>query len=180
VALRGTYDTTGYRADADLLVWLAAPAPEALQDALSEFRRTPLGSALVPVWSAFGVHGQSDLGNRGAPAYFRGEAARRYVCVCSINHTSDWHALPAVDRRRLQADGDRAYKHHAQVIASAVGAFGLGDSESILAIESHELAGIVDLMRDVGAADNRRYISGPLSFFTGVRKPLAEIVEALP
>ena len=47
VALRGTYHLSGYSADADLLVWLAAPAPDALQDALSAFRQTPLASAFV-------------------------------------------------------------------------------------------------------------------------------------
>ncbi len=31
VTLRGSYSTVGFRADADLLLWLVAPAPEDLQ-----------------------------------------------------------------------------------------------------------------------------------------------------
>ena len=180
VALRGTYDTAGYRADADLLLWLAASDPDALQEALAQFRQTLLGSALLPVWSAFGVHSHSEAGSRGAAAWYRGESALDYVCVCSINHTSAWHALPVAEQRRLQAEGDRAFRYHADVIVSPAAAFGLGESESLLAIECDELAGIVDVTRDLATAATRSYISGPLSFFTGARRPLAEIVEALP
>ena len=40
VTLRGLYDVTGMRADADLMVWLHGEDPAALQAALRRLRRT--------------------------------------------------------------------------------------------------------------------------------------------
>src|SRR5690242_18910610 len=51
VVVRGTYDVSGLRADADLLIWWHAPTADALQDAYGLFRRTELGRHLDPVWS---------------------------------------------------------------------------------------------------------------------------------
>ena len=44
--LRGAYTVTGYRADADLLLWLVGHSADAVQDALIAFRQTQLGQAL--------------------------------------------------------------------------------------------------------------------------------------
>ena len=43
VVVRGTYDVAGLRADADLMIWWHAEAPEALQEAYGRLRRTTLG-----------------------------------------------------------------------------------------------------------------------------------------
>ena len=45
VTIRGTYDVSGLRADADLMVWWHSASPDALQDAYGLFRRTALGRA---------------------------------------------------------------------------------------------------------------------------------------
>jgi hypothetical protein len=50
VAVRGTYDVSGLRADADVMVWWHAPSADALQQAYGMFRRTALGRHLAPVW----------------------------------------------------------------------------------------------------------------------------------
>ena len=180
VALRGTYHLSGYSADADLLVWLAAPAPDALQDALSAFRQTPLASAFAPVWSAFGMHRRADEGRAPAAAYYRGESALRYLSMLPIVHTQEWHSLPTSGQRRLEADLDRALRHQADVLVSPVCANGLGPHELLLALEAGEPARLVDVVRDVEASEARRYIDGPLAAITGVRKPLGEIIDSLP
>src|ERR1700704_862630 len=51
VVVRGTYDVSALRADADLMVWWHASTADALQEAYSRFRRTALGAHLEPVWS---------------------------------------------------------------------------------------------------------------------------------
>src|SRR5580658_244139 len=50
--LRGAYTVSGYRADADMMLWLVGPSADAVQNALISFRRTALGHMLRPVWSA--------------------------------------------------------------------------------------------------------------------------------
>src|SRR6478609_2348273 len=54
VTLRGFYDVSALRADADLMVWWHAPTAEALQAAARSLRRTAVGRTLTPSWSAMG------------------------------------------------------------------------------------------------------------------------------
>src|SRR4051812_44971428 len=49
-SVRGVYSVTGYRADADLMLWLVGPTADGLQDALVAFRRSPLRLGPEPVW----------------------------------------------------------------------------------------------------------------------------------
>ena len=56
VVVRGLYDVSGLRADADLMVWWHAADSEDLQGAYNAFRRTTFGNRLVPVWSQMALH----------------------------------------------------------------------------------------------------------------------------
>src|SRR5690606_36360461 len=56
VVVRGTYDVSALRADADLMVWWHSPSPDDLQDAYAQLRRTTLGEHLAPVWSVMALH----------------------------------------------------------------------------------------------------------------------------
>src|SRR3954454_5265407 len=56
VVVRGVYDVSGLRADADLMVWWHAATSEQLQDAYNRLRRTAFGSRLDPVWSQMALH----------------------------------------------------------------------------------------------------------------------------
>src|SRR5699024_9202480 len=54
LTVRGWYDVSGFRADADLMVWWWAPRAEALQDAYHRLLASALGEYLTPVWSQVG------------------------------------------------------------------------------------------------------------------------------
>src|SRR5690349_25123232 len=56
VVVRGSYDVSGLRADADLMIWWHAPTADALQEGYGRLRRTALGGHLVPVWSQLALH----------------------------------------------------------------------------------------------------------------------------
>ena len=60
VTLRGLYDVTGMRADADLMVWLHGEDPVALQRALRALRRTSVLADFENIWSAMGVHREAE------------------------------------------------------------------------------------------------------------------------
>ncbi len=64
--------------------------------------------------------------------------------------------------------------------ANTVASFALGDYEWILAFEADELHRIVDLMRDLRASGARRHVREEVPFYTGRRRPIAEIVAGLP
>src|SRR5947208_11244961 len=69
VVTRGTYDVSGYRADADLLLWLVSESPDALQECYAAFRRTALGASTEPVWSVMGLHRPAEFNRSHIPAY---------------------------------------------------------------------------------------------------------------
>jgi chlorite dismutase len=50
----------------------------------------------------------------------------------------------------------------------------------MLAFEADQLHRIVDLMRELRASAARRHVREEVPFFTGRRRPLADIVTALP
>lgn len=66
------------------------------------------------------------------------------------------------------------------VRANTVSTFGLSDYEWLLGFEANELHRIVDLVRALRAAQARRHTRLEIPFFTGKRKSVAELVEALP
>jgi chlorite dismutase len=180
VYTRGTYDLAGYKAEADLLVWWTCPDVDVLQDAYSRFRTTELGRHLEPVWSAFALHRPAEFNRGHIPAYVRREDPRKYVCVYPFNRSLEWYLLPDFERRGMLAEHGQMGREFEDVRANTVAAFGLGDYEWLLAFEADELHRIVDCLRHLRGSRARLHTKLETPFWTGARKPLAEIVAALP
>jgi peroxiredoxin len=178
--VRGVYTVSGYRHDADLLLWLVGASADSLQDALIKFRRTPLGLTLDPFWSAIGVHREAEFAKNHTPAFYRGEKPRGYVCVYPFVRSYDWYLLPPQERAEQLSEHGRMAQAFPQVRANTVSGFALGDYEWLLAFEADELTAIVDLMRHLRAAEARRHTRHELPFLTGRRRPLADAVADLP
>jgi peroxiredoxin len=180
VVVRGVYDVAGLRADADLMIWWHAGTAEALQDAYSRFRRTDLGRHLEPVWSQAALHRPAEFNRSHIPAFLADEEARGYVCVYPFVRSYEWYLLPDAERRAMLAEHGKMARGYPDVRANTVAAFALGDYEWMLAFEADELHRIVDLMRELRASTARRHVREEVPFYTGRRKPVAEIVAALP
>ncbi len=180
VYTRGTYDVSGYKAEADLLVWWTCPDPDVLQEAYSRFRGTGLGRHLAPVWSSVGLHRPAEFNRSHIPAYVRREDPKKYVCVYPFNRSLEWYLLPDYERRGMLAEHGVQGREFEDVRANTVAAFGLGDYEWLLAFEADDLHRIVDCLRHLRGSRARRHTKLETPFFTGARKPLAEIVAALP
>ena len=180
VRIRGVYDVAGLRADADLMIWWHASTPEALQEAYTRLRRTQLGRHLEPVWSQMALHRPAEFNRSHIPAFLADEEPRRYVCVYPFVRSYEWYLLPDEERRDMLKEHGMQARPYPDVRANTVASFGLGDYEWILAFEADELHRIVDLMRDLRASRARRHVREEIPFYTGVRKPIAELVRDLP
>jgi chlorite dismutase len=180
VVVRGTYDVSGLRADADLMVWWHAEHVEDVQEAYHRLRRTALGRHLEPVWSVVALHRPAEFNKGHVPAFMAGEEPRGYVCVYPFVRSYEWYLLPDEERRQMLVEHGMAARGYPDVRANTVSSFALGDYEWVLAFEADELHRIVDLMRDLRATDARRHVREEVPFYTGPRKPLAELVAALP
>jgi peroxiredoxin len=180
VTVRGMYDVGGLRADADLMVWWHAATSDALQDAYHDFRRTELGGRLEPVWSQLALHRPAEFNKSHVPAFLADERPRAYVCVYPFIRSYDWYLLPDEERRSMLAEHGQMARDFADVRANTVASFALGDYEWILAFEADELHRIVDLMRHLRGSRARLYVREEVPFYSGRRRTVQELVEALP
>src|SRR3954470_12816056 len=176
VVVRRTYDVSGLRADADLMIWWHATTAEALQEAYGRLRRTALGRHLDPVWSQLALHRPAGINKSHVPALLADEDPRPFVCVYPFVRSYEWYLLPDEERRAMLAEHGKMARGYPDVRANTVASFALGDYEWMLAFEADELHRIVDLMRELRASTARRHVREEVPFYTGVRKSVAELV----
>ena len=180
VYTRGIYDVSGFKADADLLIWWTCPDVEVLQDTISAFRQTGLGRHLAPVWSGIGLHRPAEFNRSHIPAYVRREDPKVFVCVYPFNRSLQWYLLPDYERRGMLSEHGIMGREFEDVRANTVAAFGLGDYEWLLAFEADELHRIVDCLRHLRASSARLHTKLETPFFTGPRKSVGDLLRALP
>lgn len=177
--LRGIYDVSGMRADADVMLWLHAKSAEKLQAALRALRRTALLAPLLPTWNAMGVHREAEFSREHAPAFLRGKDPSAWMCVYPFVRSYEWYILPPEERRGMLAEHGKKGAAHRGVLTNTVAAFGLGDYEWLLPLEANELLDIVDVIRDLRATDARMHVREETPFFTGRRIPVEQLPEIL-
>ena len=180
VVVRGIYDVTGLRADADLMVWWHAEPSEQLQDAYNRFRRTAFGRRLEPVWSQMALHRPAEFNKSHIPAFLADEEPAAHVCVYPFVRSYEWYLLDDEERRRMLAEHGKMARDYPDVRANTVASFALGDYEWMLAFEADELHRIVDLMRHLRASEARRHVREEVPFYTGARVEVAELLDRLP
>ena len=179
VVTRGSYDVSGLRADADLMIWWHAETIEQLQSAYHRFLRTELGAALEPVWSVAALHRPAEFNKSHVPAFLAGEDPKAYICVYPFVRSYDWYLLDDARRRDMLVEHGQMARGYPDVRANTVASFALGDYEWVLAFEADELHRIVDLMRDLRASEARRHVREEVPFYTGTRVSVEDLVANL-
>ena len=179
VEIRGFYDVSAMRGDADLMVWLHAPAAEQVQDALRRLRRSDVGPALELRWSAMGLHRPAEFNKGHVPAFMAGKDPLEWVTVYPFVRSYEWYLLPEEERRAMLVEHGMMGRDYAGILSNTVAAFALGDYEWILALESDELHEIVDMMRHLRGSQARRHVREEIPFYTGRRIDAAGVVDLL-
>lgn len=167
VVVRGLYDVSGMRADADLLVWLHGPSAESLQASLRAWRRTEVGRTLRLVWSAMGTHRPAEFSRDHVPSFMRGTQPLQWLCIYPFVRSYEWYLLDEDERRELLREHGMAGRRFTGVQPNTVAAFALNDYEWLLPLESDDLHELVDLMRDLRATGARRHVREEIPFYTG-------------
>ncbi len=178
VAVRGFYDVSGMRADADLMIWLHGPTPEDVQAGVRELRRD-LGSSARLVWSAMGLHRPAEFNKGHVPAFMAGAPAQEWLTVYPFVRSRRWYLLPEEERRAMLVEHGMMGRAYPAVLSNTVAAFALGDFEWILALEAPVLHDLVDLMRHLRASQARRHVRLETPFFTGRLLDFDEVAEVL-
>jgi chlorite dismutase len=179
ITLRGAYDVSAMRNDADIMIWLVGPSADGLQQAVRDIRRTDLFANTAIAWSAMGVHREAEFAKNHIPAYMRSTEPKGWVCVYPFVRSYEWYILPAEERGKMLRDHGMLGREFPQVLSNTVSSFALGDWEWILGLESDDVLDLVDLMRHLRATDARMHVREEIPFYTGRRVNSAEIAEVL-
>lgn len=179
VTVRGFYDVSGLRADADAMVWLHGSHADEVQAGLRALRRTGLLAPLLPTWNAMGVHRPAEFTARHLPAFMRDVPPATWLTIYPFVRSYDWYLLPEDERRTMLRDHGLMGRDYPQVLANTVSSFALGDYEWLLGLEADELTDLVDLMRHLRYTEARRHVREEVPFFTGRRVASAELAEIL-
>jgi len=179
VVVRGIYDVSGLRHDADIMVWMHGSDPQALQAAVRRVRRSRELAGTTQTWGAMGVHRDAEFNKSHVPGYLRGIEPKGWLTVYPFNRSYDWYLLPPEDRSRMLAEHGRAGAAYRGVVANTVSAFALGDYEWILPLEADELTELVDMMRELRNTEARLHVREEIPFYTGRRIAVDEIEEVL-
>lgn len=179
VLMRGWYDVSGLRADADLMLWAHAASSDELQRLYHAVLRTEFGAALTGVWSQMALHRPAEFNKSHVPAFLADERAHGYVCVYPFVRSYEWYLLPDDERRELLVEHGMMGRNYPDVRANTVPAFALGDYEWILAFEGDDLSRIVDLMRHLRASRARLHVREEVPFYTGKRVSIGEFATSV-
>ncbi|AKK03296.1 hydrogen peroxide-dependent heme synthase [Corynebacterium epidermidicanis] len=182
VTVRGIYDISGLRAEADYMIWFIAEEIEDIQRAYNDFRReTTLGQVSEVFWTGTSLHRPAEFNRSHLPSFIMGEEPGAWICVYPFVRSYDWYLLDPKERRRILAEHGQAARNFPDVRANTVPAFALGDYEWMLAFEAPEMHRIVDLMHKMRYTEARLHVREEVPFFSGRRvADVAELVNVLP
>lgn len=205
LTLRGAYSLAGYRADADMLLWLHGPEFADVQTLAANLRHTTLGAHLDWAYVYTGAATPAQYDPSHSAAFVQGAAPKRYLSVYPFIKTAEWYLLSFEERRRLMAEhgsvgrrfsvpraevargtGDGAVAVATReetttggVLTNTVHSFGLGDQEFVVAFESDDAYEMVRMVETLRATDVRRYTRIDTPIFLGQRKEPADVLADL-
>jgi len=179
VSIRGFYDVSALRGDADLMLWTHAPSAEIIQRSLQRLRQTGVGPSLELTWSAMGLHRPAEFNKGHVPAFMEDKSPLDWVSVYPFVRSYEWYLLPEEERRAMLVEHGMMGRDYRGILSNTVAAFALGDYEWILALESNELHEIVDMMRHLRSSQARRHVREEIPFYTGHRIDIPAVVDLL-
>lgn len=182
VVVRGIYDNTGIRADADFMIWWHAEEFEYIQDALARFRRdTAFGQLLEVSWLGNGIHRPAEFNKSHLPSFIMGEDPKDWITVYPFVRSYDWYVMEPEKRRKILMEHGMAARDYADVRANTVEAFVLGDYEWMLSFEADTLERIESLMKTMRYTEARLHVREEIPFQTGRRvASIADVIKVLP
>ncbi|KAB1501444.1 chlorite dismutase family protein [Corynebacterium sp. 320] len=183
VTVRGVYDVSALRPEADIMFWVHGEDLAELQAFYRAFRRTTqLGKVAVPVRSNAALHRPAEFNRSHVPDFLVDPEPKRWICLYPFVRTPEWYLMDEQERRRMLVQHGMEAREFNMVRANTIPAFGLGDYEWMLAFESPQMEDVVNLMWKMRYTDARNYVSEETPFYSGqwIMDQLPEYIESLP
>jgi chlorite dismutase len=176
-----TYSMIGLQAGTDLLIWRLAPSLDALETAAAAALRSGLGRWLTVRESLVGLIQPSQYVRNPTSqeqSLFEGERST-YLVVYPFTKSTDWYLMGRDARQGIMNEHMRIGHGYPQVRQLLAYSFGLDDQDFIVAYETDDLPGFVDLVRELRGSDSRRSTVRDTPILTAVHRPIGEILRLL-
>ena len=176
-----TYSMIGLQPGADILIWRLAASVEALEEAAAAALRTGLGTWLSVHESLVGLiqpsqYVKSPTGQE--QSLFAGDRSA-YLVVYPFTKSTDWYLLGRDARQGIMNEHMRIGHKYPQVRQLLAHSFGLDDQDFIVAYETDDLPGFVELVRELRGSDSRRSTVRDTPILAAVHRPIGEILRLL-
>jgi chlorite dismutase len=181
------YQVSGMQADADLLIWSAAPV-ERPRDEADFFERlargvNPRRGFLQPAAALWGYTKPSVYSKGRSPQEIDPFAAQRatYLVLYPFVKTVQWYLLGKDTRQGMMNEHIRIGHQYPEIKQLLLYSFGVQDQEFVVVYEMEDLFQFSELVNELRGSDVREYTERDTPVYTGVwRAPetLAELFGA--
>ena len=176
------YVTSGLKARTDMLLWRTGPELDEIAAATSGLLKTRLGAYLTIPYSYIGLIRPSTYVRRQQP---QEQAALqkdrgRYLVIYPFTKTHEWYQLGPASRQGMMNEHIKIGHEYPSIRQVLVHSTGLDDQEFVVAYEmenADELLAFQTLVMDLRATDGRPYTLRDTPVFTGVHRPLEEVLD---
>lgn len=175
------YSTFGFRAETDFFFWRISYQLEDFEEMSAALARTKLGAYLSTPVSYLSQSKRSTYVDRINPEH-ENERRRivpgkyKYIFIYPFVKTREWYLLPLDERQKMMDEHIRVGNQFPSVKLNTTYSFGLDDQDFVVAFESDVPSDFVDLVMALRETQASRYTVRDTPIFTGVRRPLNEIV----
>jgi chlorite dismutase len=179
------YSLVGIRADVDIMLWRICYTLEDLQDMQVEMSKTSLGRYLRTAYSLLSMtrrstylighehEGQSDSRGVLVPGKYK------YIFIYPFVKTREWYLLNQPTRQGMMNEHIVVGHKYPSVKLNTTYSFGLDDQDFVVAFESDHPEDFVDLVMELRETDGSKYTVRDTPIFTGILKPVPELLETL-
>ena len=177
-----TYSTLGFRDDSDLLFWFVSNSVEEIQNATSKLYLTTLGKYITPSHSYLSCTRPSIYsgGTTRTTASFASNAdAKKYAIVYPFTKTREWYLLPLSRRKEMMAEHIHVSQKYPEILLNTTYAFGIHDSDFVLAFETDDIRTFQDLIVDLRETAVSAYVKSDIPMIVCVKKDIIPLVASL-
>ncbi len=178
-----TYSTVGMRADADMLIWMAAATLEEVQDFETAMRGTQMGRYLLPTHSYLAMTKRSPYEDRLDPSRRQRLQVKpgraKYLFVYPFVKTRAWYALPFAERQKMMDAHIEVGHKYPTVKLNTTYSFGLDDQEFVVAFETDHPDHFLDLVMELREVRSSEFTLRDTPIFTCIAGEPAAVLDAI-
>lgn len=172
-----SYSTVGTRADVDFMLLQSAPSVETFHQIASRINCTQLARYLDQPHSYLSIRRKTRYKHGGGGPKLKDDY--RYFIVYPMTKTRPWYEKSMEERQKMMNDHFRVGHNYPMVKINTTYAFGLDDTEFVVAFEMDNPSDFTSLVMDLREVPAAQFTLSETPIFTTIKMPVREALDAL-